>query len=245
MGFLSKLLSTVKATKLSSAFGPKPLQAKKNNILCDCYSVKGKNPSTNRRKAEIVIVESTASEEEIQQKSGLLPPYEIIKMEQEGPTDRQIAYAEKRSIIFPVDASIRDASIFLTRYEEELHLIQPPAPDALIRYLIGKNIYVPAYAGTAEISALYLNGITRREKAAFFCMRVFCTLNNKSYRLLEDATQSEQDLFFEFADSYEADNDFLRSLSHYSAADLSLFACRVTKKLKAYNIAVNFLSSKV
>lgn len=235
---------TNKHVKMPALLGSRPVLANKNQILCDCYSVKGKNPNTNRRKTENVVVESTASEEEIQRKSGLLPPYEIKKMEQRLPTEKQIAYAEKLGIIFPPDATIQDASVFLTRNEEDIPLIQPPAPDTLIRYLISKDIYVPAYAGVAEVSALYLNGISNKEKTAFFCMRVFCCLKKKSHCLLEDAPQEEQSLFFEFADLHETDADFMRSLSHYSAADISLIECKPLKKLKAYDIAANFIMSK-
>lgn len=236
MGFFSRLFS--KTEKISTV-GPQ-----RNNVVCDYYSVKGVNPDTNRRKSKIIVVDSTSTEEEIQEKSGLLPPYEIEKLNQEAPTDRQIAYAEKLGIVFPADASVSDASVFLTRHEDGVPLVQPPAPDTLVRYLIGKGIFVPAYAGISEVSGLYLNNVSRNEKAAFFCMRVFCSIKNKSYCLLEDVPLAERNLFFEFANAYEADGDFLRSLLHYTAEDLPLNACPRLKKLKAYEMAVDFLKNR-
>lgn len=236
MGFFSKLFS--KPEKVSVA-GPQ-----RNHVVCDYYSVKGVNPDTNRRKTKTIVVESTSTNEEIQKKSGLLPPYEIEKLKQEAPTDRQIAYAEKLGIVFPADASASDASVFLTRHEDGVPLIQPPASDMLVHYLIDKGIFVPTYAGILEVSTLYLNNVSRNEKASFFCMRVLCSLKNKSYCLLEDAPLADRTLFFEFANMYEADGDFLRSLLHYTAADLPLNACLRLKKLKAYEMAVDFLKSR-
>lgn len=235
MGFLSKL---------SIVLGPKPLKAKKNKILCDLYSVKGKNPDTNRRKTEIVVAESTASETEIQQRSGLLPPYEIKRLDPELPTEKQILYARKLGIVFPPDASIRDASIFLTRADEEQPLIQPPTPDYLVRYLIDKGIFVHSYAGIMESSALYLSGVSFLEKSAFFCMRVFCDIKSKTYCLLEDAPQQERELFFKFANLHEDDNAFAKSVAFYSSTDLPLNRCPPLKKIKAYNIAADFLKSE-
>ncbi len=97
-------------------------QGHKNRVLCTSYSVKGKNPTTNRAKTVSVIVESTATETEIHQKSGLLPPYEIMENPLEKPTEKQIAYAKKMNFSFPPDATIRDASIFLTRLENGMPL---------------------------------------------------------------------------------------------------------------------------
>ena len=271
MGFLSKIFSSVKAEITSNIFGSeqvnangnqvpyiqymierenpdtnisgsKQLKANRNQVTYTQYTVKGKNPDTNRKKTVTVTVESAASLDEVQMKSGLLPPYEIEKVDHvDAPTERQVAYAEKLGFAFPPDATMRDASIFLTRYEEDLPLIQPAAPDKLVRYLIGKGIAVPAYAGINEISNLYCNSISASEISAFFCMRVFCSHSKKKYHLLEDAPPVEQSLFYRFGELHKDDSDFLRSLTHYSGKDLPLNDCPSLKKLKAYEIATSFL----
>ena len=240
MGFFSKLFSPVTTNKSNSPV----LKANRNRVLCAFYYVKGKNPNTHRIKKETVVVEATASAEEIQRKSGLLPPYEIVFIPPDPPTEKQIAYAKERGVIFPPDASIRDASIFLTRYENERPIIQPPTPDSFIRYVIGKNIFVHAYAGIHETSNLYLNGVSEAERVAFFCMRVFGCITKKYYYFLENASKSEQDIFWEFANLNKDDKAFMRSIDCYSADDLPLNACPSLKKLKAYNMAVEFLVTK-
>ena len=138
MGFLSKLFSVATPNESNTL----NLKANRNRVICTCYSVKGKNPDSHRTKKETVVVESTASLEDVQRKSGLFPPYEIIKVDLVPPTEKQISYAKECGIVFPEDASIRDASIFLTRYENGQPLIQPAVSDDLVRYLIEKNIFV-------------------------------------------------------------------------------------------------------
>lgn len=237
MGFFSKLFSMVVPNKFDSS----KLKANRNHVLCACYSVKGKNPDSHRMKKETVVVESTASMEDVQRKSGLFPPYEIIKVDLESPTEKQISYAKECGITFPEDASVRDASIFLERFENDQPLVQPAIPDDLVRYLIGKNIFVYSYAGIIEASNLYLNGVPISEKAAFFCMRVFCSCKQRLYCLLEDAPYQERNLFEKFGETQIGNPVFLRSLDHYSAVDLPLDSCPSIKKLKAYEIAHDFL----
>ena len=44
---------------------------------CEVYKVRGINPETNRKKTVEIVAASNALAEQIQSKSGLLPPYEI------------------------------------------------------------------------------------------------------------------------------------------------------------------------
>ncbi len=215
-------------------------KVRKNCITCKRYFVKGKNPATNRFKTIQVVVESTASMEAIQQKSGFLPPFEITEISLGAPTEKQIAYAKKLRLSLPQDAAFEDVSIFLTRYEERRTLYPSPMPEKLIRYLIGKGIYVPAYASEDEAHNLYFRNIDLDEKIAYFAMKVYCNLKRKVYYTLEDAEPEMKDLFYSFAMKYKDNKEFVRSLSYYSGSDLPLGSYTISKKLKAYDTAVDF-----
>ena len=237
MGLLSKLFNHDSPPK-----GPSG-NAQRNNITCAGYSVKGKNPATGRVKRVYVLVESTASLEEVQKKSGLLPPYEIAGNDlpaYNGPTEKQLAYAKDIGFSFPADATASDASVFLTRYEEGRPLYAPPASDRIVRLLIDRGIDLPAYAGAYEASNLYIHNIDLEERIAFFAMRVYCSLYRKQYRLLEDAPQPEKERFFDCARKYQGDNAFVKSVLCYTGADLPLDSCHAPKKLKAYDMVAEF-----
>lgn len=237
MGLLSKLFNCSSPPALK-ANGPQ-----RNNITCDYYSIRGKNPDTGRMKRVCVVAETTASEEEIQKRSGLLPPYEMEEKDSpayDGPTEKQLAYAQRVGIFIPADATSGDATVFLTRYEEGRPLCAPPTPDRIIRLLMDRGIVLPAYAGVYEASNLYFHNIALEERIAFFAMRVYCSLYRAKYCLLEDAPQSERERFFDFARKYQGNNDFVRSLLCYTGADLPLDSCTISKKLKAYNMVADF-----
>lgn len=191
-----------------------------------------------------VVVESTATVEEIQKKSGLLPPYEEVEKNEStaynGPTERQLDYAKQLGISFPEDATSSDASVFLTRREEGRPLYAPATPDRIVRLLIDRGIDLPAYAGVYEASNLYIHNIELEERIAFFAMRVYCALYKKDYCLLEDAPASEREMFFDCARKYQGDNAFVRSVFAYTGADLPLDSCTISKKLKAYNMVAAF-----
>ncbi len=220
---------------------PEVIRAKKNEITCEFYSVTGKNPETNHMKTVKVVAAAGSPAEKVQKKSGLLPPYEINAEPIYPPTENQISYAQKVGIIFPDDASKSDASLFLDRFEKGKPLAPSSAPKKYITYLIDKNIYVPAYACMEDVSELYYIYISDFERTAFFCMRVWCDIYNQRCLFLEDAAQSERNMFYTFAEHHSEDKVFLRSLSHYSAELLPLNKCLPLKKLKAYEIAEEYL----
>lgn len=251
MGFLPDtgvcfmgLLSRIFAGGRSADRGPAPLGAVRNRVTCTRYSVKGKNPATGRRKTVQVVSESTDPLDVVQKKSGLLPPYEVEVVQPQGPSEAQLKYASRLGFAFPPDATSKDATVFLTRAEDGVPLTQPAAPDWMVRYVISKGIFVPAYAGAGEVSAAYLFGSSERERAAFFCLRVFCTVHRQGYRVLEDATPEEAALFYGFADAYAEDVEFSRSLEHYGAADLPLDRATPLKRIKAFDLAAAYLKVK-
>ena len=237
MGFLSKLFQGFKGD--SSPNKGAGCNAQRNNVICSHYSVRGKNPATGRMKSVYVLVESTATMEEVQKKSGLLPPYEISGEDSTtyaGPTEKQLSYAKDVGIVLPLDATSRDASVFLTRYEEGRPVYAPPTPDKIVRLLIERGIDLPAYAGVYEASDWYLHNIELEERLAFFAMRVYCDLKGKVYCLLEDAPQAERERFYECARKYQGNNAFVRSVFCYEGTDLPMDSCVISKKLKAYDM---------
>ncbi|MCI9100943.1 MAG: hypothetical protein HFH58_14040 [Lachnospiraceae bacterium] len=241
LGAVNKTMNlTNEATNKVADLTREGAKTHKNCITCKKYFVKGKNPATNRFKTTQVVVESTVSMGTIQQKSGLLPPFEITEASLGAPTEKQIAYAKKLKLPLPQDATFEDVSIFLTRYEEGKTLYPSPMPEKLIRYLIGKGIYVPAYAGEDEAHNLYFHNIDLNEKIAYFAMKVYCNLKRKVYYTLEDAEPEMKDLFYLFAMKYKDNKEFIKSLYHYSGSDLPLGSYAISKKLKAYDMAVNF-----
>ena len=242
MGLLSKLFG-IESPKKDCPAKAKTNGARRNNITCVGYSLIWKNPSSGLMKRVYVVAESTAPVEEVQRKSGLLPPYEIEGNDPAsytGPTERQLAYAQKIGLSFPDDATSQDASVFLTRYEEKRPLYAPPTPDKIVRLLIEKGIELPAYAGVYEASNLYLHNVDLEERIAFFALRVYCSLYGKRYCLLEDAPKAERERFYEFARKYQGDNAFVRSVFYYTGEDLPLDSCAISKKLKAYDIAAEY-----
>lgn len=243
MGILVKLVEAFFSNKsknesLSNASFPTNFY--KNQITCKIYSVKGKNPSTNRIKTVQIIVEANEALENIMQKSGLLPPLEINEIPAEKPTERQINYAKNIGLILPSDATKKDVSIFLTRYEDEKPITAPPIPNKILHSIINKGIYVPAYAGMDEIHNIYFHNIELTERIAYFGMKVYCNLKRKRCCLLEDEEEEYRKLFYEFAKKYENNNEFLKSLAYYSGDDLPLDSYAISKKLKAYDMAVDF-----
>ena len=237
MGILVKLVELLYSGKETNSNG---LKKHKNRITCKMYSVKGKNPDTNRFKTVQVVVNSIETIENVQLKSGLLPPFEVNEISPNPPTEGQLAYAKNIKLFLPQDATKEDYSIFLTRYENQKPLFPPPMPEKMILYLIGKEIYVPAYAGKDEAHDLYFHNIDLTEQIAYFGMKVYCNLKRKTYCTLEDAELEQRNLFYEFAKQYENNKEFVKSLSYYSGSDLPLDSYAISKKLKAYDMAVDY-----
>lgn len=116
---------------------------------CEVYKVYGINPETKRKKSVKVIAASNSSAELIQTKSGLLPPYEIEKATPLA-SDAQLETMRKHGFQPPVNLSMQDASIFITRSVEGENLKQPIAPLSFVDYAIKHNVYIPKYANVKE-----------------------------------------------------------------------------------------------
>lgn len=213
----------------------------KNEIISATYKVVGKNPDTGRRKTRQIVRSANMGKEDIGKASGLLPPYEVERIEDEPPTEAQTKYAQKLEITFPSDASIRDASIFLTRAEnfEELH--QYGTAEWLLEIYINKyGIYIPKYANAIEAHRVFFCEMDKRERLEYFAMRVYNEYKGTKYLFPFEAEKSEQKIFENFAQKYIEDKKFMESFSRYAADDLPL-GRKVSKQLKAYEIVRGYL----
>lgn len=117
---------------------------------CVHYSVTGINPSTGRRKSVSVIESSIASDAQIGQRSGLNPPYNIENVDRK-PSEAQLHRIQRDNISIPegVPLSIEDATIFITRSEENKKYA-PPADIRYVDYAIEHQVYIPKYASNKE-----------------------------------------------------------------------------------------------
>ncbi|MEZ3502941.1 MAG: hypothetical protein K1W25_05730 [Lachnospiraceae bacterium] len=130
---------------------------------CEVYKVRGINPETNRKKTVEVIAASNAPAEQIQSKSGLLPPYEIEKATRPA-TDAQLETMHKHGFKPPSNLSMQDASIFITRSVEGETLEQPVAPIVFIDYAIKNNVYIPKYANIKEAQDYLIAALPEKKK---------------------------------------------------------------------------------
>lgn len=220
---------------------PPVIQAQRNDITCISFLVEGTFPIKQYRTKRKIVIFSNELLILDEEKTHLLPPYEVKKILDENPSDSQIRYAKILGFSFPEDANKQDASIFIERKENNESLIQSKTTDEILKYIISKGIYIPKYADKNRAFNIYFNNVGIIESIAYFGMKVYCSLNQKTYHVLEDATEPERELFFHFAKKYSNNKPFTNSLSHYSGSDIPLDSYKISKKLKAYDIAAEYL----
>lgn len=130
---------------------------------CEIYKVYGINPATKRKKSVKVIAASNSSEEVIQSKSGLLPPFEIEKVTPPA-SEAQLETMRKHGIVPPSDLSMLDASVLITRSVEGQPIKQPTASLTFVNYAIKNNVYIPKYANTKEAQDYLIAALPKNEK---------------------------------------------------------------------------------
>lgn len=215
----------------------------RNDIIAVIYEVTGTNPKTRRKKSQLVTVSEGTSNDEIIKRSGLEEPCEI-KILKDPPTSAQILYAKKLGIKIPEDATSQDVSIFITRAKNYEPIYQEKANKEILDILINKlGIYVPSYANDDELNEYYWAGMSKSEKYAYFAMRVYAENVGKKYKFLYEATDSEQEMFKNFSEKYMGNSEFENSFKCYNYFDVPLEG-KIKKKLKAYQIVVEFLIKK-
>ena len=211
------------------------------NIACAWYKVTGINPNTNRRKSETFPWFRETPVEDIEKASGLLGPYECEQLPDRMPSDAQLEYARRIGVIIPRDATMEDASIFLTRKENNKPLHQVGVAEWLIKkYICELKVYIPLYASLTEAHSQYYYSLSVKERIVYFAMKVYDENKGAKYLFPHEATQIEQEKFRVFAEEYYRDNKFMESFERYSAEDLPIDGA-IKKRLKAYDIANSYL----
>lgn len=220
----------------------KPLGAPiPNDIICDRYRVKGKYPGTGRMRTTEIIAWDQASDEEILKMAGFVEPYEIERIGLEKPTENQMRYAKNIGLYIPSNASKKDVSVLLHRYEDEKPIRQEKAPKEILEVLIKKmGVYIPTYANEEEMNSwFYFSMKECEEKYAYFAMKVYAQNTGKNYHFIHEANPAEQEKFYAFAKKYKDDRSFVESFDRYKPEEFNI-AGKIKRKLKAYEMANAF-----
>lgn len=212
-----------------------------NDVISAWYKVTGKNPATGRKKTEKLVWINKATEDEVAKQSGLLPPYTVERQEDTPPSEAQIGHARSLGIMLPGDATMEDASVFLTRAENNEPIHQVGADADFVKTLICKlGIYVPKYANAQEAYWRYIGSLKQEEQVAYFAMRIYSENKGLGYLFPYQATEDERRKFDGFAKAHIGDKKFMESFTRYTLGDFPLGA-KIQKQLKAYNMVLEIL----
>lgn len=203
------------------------------------YYVRGINPSTNRRKKELVIALSTDSTEEITSRSIMLPPYEVEEYI-DNPTEAQINAAEEHGYSFPPDSTASDASIIIGRSISGKSHMQPPLSEKRIRYFVDKKIFIPKYADISDAIRIYINNISQEEFIAYFIMYVCNSVQNNNYYFFCDASDDEVKRYFQIAEELNNNKDFMKSFLRWKDNQINIDEIKISKNVNAYKIAASY-----
>lgn len=212
----------------------------KNFLHAKRYYVRGINPSTKRRKKELIIALSTDNTEEIVSRSVMLPPYEVEEYI-DNPTWAQVDAAYKHDYSFPPDATSYDASVIIGRSVDGKLRAQPPLPEKYVRYFVAKKIFVPKYADISDAIRIYINNIPLEEFIAYFIMYVCNSVQRKNYYFLCDASDDEVKMYFQIAEKLKDNNDFMKSFLCWKDKQIDIDKITISKNTNAYKIAVSYL----
>lgn len=240
-----KLKTSVSVERVTSERKPNPAYKKarfeKNELICVEHLVKGKNPNTGRTKTEKVLGIRGESREDIIKRTYLQEPIEITEVEQRQPSEAQIEYAKNLGITFPVDATMEDASVILTRAEDGVSIMQDKLSNELIKIAVfNLGIFIPAYAGYREFERMFYNSLDTKGECAYFAMRVYCEKYGKKYTFPYEATEEERKKFNDFAEQQLKNRSFVESYERYNLEEMPIGGI-IKKRLKAYDIAYECL----
>lgn len=203
------------------------------------YYVRGINPSTNRKKKELVIALSTDCTKNITSRSVMLPPYEVEEYI-ENPTENQITAAYNHNYSFPPDATASDASVIIGRSVAGKPRMQPPLSEKLVRYFVDKKIFIPKYADISDAVRIYMSNISLEESIAYFIMHVSNSVQHNNYYFLCDASDNEVGRYYQIADVLKKNNDFMRSFLRWKNKQIDIDGIKISKNTNAYKIAASY-----
>ena len=200
-----------------------------DNLNYDLYQFHFKNPTTNRicKKTSEVMVEDDPVD--FIRQMGYEEITSLEKIDFPRPSERQEEYyyhlTGKR---LPPNASIKDASALISRYERDDDFgekdIYSPNPD-LVEYATQQKIKFSYYIGKKSLYNLIFNSLDFEEKIVFF---VFCVYKDKmqknGIKVCGNPTAClHYNTFHEFARQQLDNSSYIKSVSRHSGAALRYF----------------------
>jgi hypothetical protein len=198
------------------------------------YKVSGVFADTKRKRTRTIAAKNENHAKEIMINDGYLEPFEIIEVDFEKPTERQIEYAKDLGIEIPDNATKQDLSALISRHLEN---DSDPNPE-LYEFADKRGFLFSKYIGKKALYNLLFNNLEDVDKIAFFAFCVYRYLSEDRHANLD--TSPHRDIFYDFANKMVNDESFVRSLNNYSGEDLRYFGkLRIDNNVQIYGGSVN------
>ncbi len=185
------------------------------------FSVKGKNPQTNRQRTSTITlplsVQPTEESILLALQGELIAPLEWTEIPHDPPTEPQLNYARALGISVPKSATKWDVSALL---DKKIQKDSDPNPG-LLEFATNRNMAFSEYIGKKALYNMLFTALPMTDKIAFFCFSVYRSLSEDRHANLD--TSPYRDLFFTFGREHENDEKFIKSLNEYDGSDLRFF----------------------
>lgn len=204
------------------------------------FKVSGINPSTNRRKSEMVVIVGDDLEK-AKQKSGLKNISSVDLVEPEPPSTAQIKCGNNLGIEFRSYYTKRDYSALISiALGEDVYI---PIDNEAAEFAAEHNIYLSQYSSLCRLYRNYYYELSLFDAAVFFAFSVYQSLNG--FVCYDFQHHPKYDLFMSFANENINNSDFTSSLLKYKNPDeLAPNYERMRKSTKAYKICSEYLKNK-
>lgn len=180
------------------------------------YEIKAKYIPTGRLRT--IKVEARAEADAIAKLSSDYTDVKSVAMKNRPPTERQLSYAESLGITVTDDMCFEDVSCLISGKTDDRN----PPKQGLIDFADSHNIAFSNYIGKRALYNKVFYGLPQRDAIAFFVFSVYRHLSDDRESNLDKSFY--KDSFYEFADAYENDNKFVKSLyDNYQGEDLRFF----------------------
>lgn len=197
------------------------------------YEVSGKNINTNRMNKRRYDAKTEADAIKQAESDNLAGPYDIVALNHDGPTEKQIEYLQSWGISVPSGANKFDVSAILSRLEDETETvyekkISKNTAEERIRFLPGPTPEFAGYADSIGVKfsryigklALFekvLYNLTGRDRIAFYAYCIICSCKKTEIGNMRNSEYSSH--LYDFADMAIKDQSILRSIEGRSSND--------------------------
>lgn len=189
------------------------------------YTVRGKNPKTNRMKTKCVVAKEGSSNDEIAIKSGFLEPITIELSEgffDSPPSEKEIAYAKSLDIKIPNGCTFADLSCLIAKkkHEDSDDFISVE----LAEYAAKFDVCLSAYSGTLQgiMHIMHeLHKLDGRDCLAFWAYIFYCVTENKKIYNLDNV--SNRNTFYHFADTFIGDEAIIKTIKSLDYENFEYF----------------------